>query len=334
MENEKKTGKKHKKLLTVVAVLVAIALLMCAIVFVLYLVGKNTMTDDGSDMTITEDTGTIRYKGQLYRYNSDISTVLLMGVDNYSKSENAGYGSGNQSDVNVLAVLDPKNNKLTLIAMSRDIVCELDVLDENGSHEGTANAQLALAYSYGDGANVSCELTRDAVSRIFYGLKIPAYGSIYMDGICELVDAVGGVTVVPTTTENGFVAGQSTDLYGDSVSSYIRYRDESVDGNNLRMERQKQVMVALVHKALANAKDDPTSALELYRSAQDDVSTNMNASMIVYLAQLAARLDFDGEILSVPGHSQLGKQDHAEFIIDDDEFYEMILDIFYLPVEE
>ena len=69
---------------------------------------------------------------------------------------------------------------------------------------GTADAQLALAYSYGDSDEKSCELTTTAVSRIFYGLNIPAYGSIYMNGISDLVDIVGGVTVTPSDNFNGF----------------------------------------------------------------------------------------------------------------------------------
>ena len=336
---KRKLSKGTRVLLIIVCILVGIAVLLSATVFVLSKLGHKALTDDGSGMTMadeeTENTGTIRYKGKLYRYNDEISTVLLMGIDNYEKSPEATeFGEGNQSDVNVLAVMDPKNEKLTMIAVSRDAMCDLDVLDDTGEYAGTAHAQLALAYSYGEGAERSCELTRDAVSRIFYGLSIPAYGSMYFNGLGNIVECLGGITITPTENAYGFEAGVPVALTGSEAQGYIRYREHTIEGNNERMERQKQVMSALARTAIERAKANPTSILDIYRSAQKDVTTNLNASMIVYLAQLATKLDFDGEILKVPGESVLGEQEHAEFIVDEDALYEMILDIFYLEVAE
>lgn len=121
----------------------------------------------------------------------------------------ASTGNANQSDANILAVLDLRNKEMTLISVSRDAMCTLDILDSAGEHVGTATAQLALAYAYGDGAERSCELTSAAVSRLFYDLPIPVYGSIYMQGIRQLVDSVGGVTVTPGTSIPGFAAPDS-----------------------------------------------------------------------------------------------------------------------------
>ena len=55
--------------------------------------------------------------------------------------------------------------------------------------------------------------------------------------------------------------------------------------------------------------------------------------MMVYLARQAVGLDFDGHILTVPGHSELGEQDHAVFVIDKEAFLDQIIEIFYNPVE-
>ena len=338
-KKKRKLSKGTKTLLIIVCILVGLAILLSATVYILSKIGHAALTDDGSGMTMTaeetENTGTIRYKGKLYRYNDEISTVLLMGIDDYTKSAEATkFGEGNQSDVNVLAVMDPKNKKLTMIAVSRDAMCDLDVLNKDGEYAGTAHAQLALAYSYGDGAERSCELTRDAVSRIFYGLNIPAYGSIYFNGVGNIVDCIGGITITPGENSYGLTPGEPATLNGAETQGYIRYRAHTVEGNNERMDRQKQVMSALARAAIAKAKENPTSILDIYRSAQKDVTTNLNASMIVYLAQLATKLNFDGEIYKVPGESVLGAQDHAEFIVDEDALYEMILDIFYIEVAE
>ena len=260
--------------------------------------------------------------------------ILLMGVDEQVKQDANGiYGNANQSDVNILAVLDLRNKEMTLISVSRDAMCTLDILDSAGEHVGTATAQLALAYAYGDGAERSCELTSAAVSRLFYDLPIPAYGSIYMQGIRQLVDSVGGVTVTPGTSIPGFAAGQPVTLTGKLTENYIRYRADSTEGNNQRMQRQKQVVLALVHKMLAQVKEDPASILALYNNIRRNTTTNINTAMMVYLAQQASGMHFSDDIVNVPGTSVMGAQRHAEYQVDQDALLRMILNIFYEPVD-
>lgn len=336
---KKKMSKGTKVLLIIVGILVGLALLLAATVMILMNVGKKSMTDDGGGMNITvsgaenQGGGTLRYNGKLYRYNDSISSILLMGIDEAQKSEEAEFGGSTQSDVNVLAVLDPLNKKLTLIAISRDTMCEFEVLDDEGNSKGMANAQLALAYSYGDGAERSCELTKDAVSRRFFDLKIPGYGSIYINGICDLVDIVGGVTVTAKDNYYPFVKGKPVELNGTLAQRYIQYRNYDVEGNNDRMQRQSQVLMGLVNKALDCAREDPLSLLDIYGAVQDNVTTNLNTANIVFLAKQAVGLHFDGEIHYVPGHSEMGEQKHAVYVVDEDAFFQLILDTFYIPID-
>ncbi len=97
----------------IVIVIVAIALLLGAAVFVLDHFGRSKLTESGQSMTVIEDAeldnaGRVRYKGKLYEYKKDVTTILLMGVDSRSKEASEGeFGGSNQSDMNVLAVLDP-----------------------------------------------------------------------------------------------------------------------------------------------------------------------------------------------------------------------------------
>lgn len=330
---KEKMSKGKKRLVIIASVLAGLALLMVMTVVILTAVGRNAMTDDGSSFdastlgATSEDGGMIRYKGKLYKYNKDISSVLLIGVDDPDK-EAAIHGvneNGSQSDVNVLAVLDPRNEKLTLISVSRDTMCDIEVLDAEGNSKGTANAQLALSYSYGDGAERSCELTTDAVSKIFYDLNIPAYGSIYMDGVADIVNTVGGITVT--------YGGKQMKLNGSNTKDFIQRRAGTIEGNNERMERQSQVIKALVQKIIYRTKSDPRSILDIYGIVKNNTTTNLDAAKMVYLARQAAKLGFAGDILNVPGHSELGKQNHAEYLIDEEAFFELILNTFYIPVK-
>lgn len=344
-ENESTVPAKKKKkrakrtIITVLCVILGLLLLLVAAFFILREVGRGSMTNDGGSVDFSSvsnadqtSEGYVRYKGQLYRYNADISCVLLMGVDDYTDS---GDGERHQTDVNVLAVMDPVNEKISLIAISRDAMCNMEIYDdETGEFKGMAKAQLALAYSYASGGEESCELTAKAVSDLFFGIEIPAYASIYMDGLGEIVDSVGGVEVVPQTSFGRFTAGQKICLKGDLTEAYVRHRDYTVEGNNERMQRQNQLLCELVRKALTIARRDPTSVVDIYGSVSDSVNTNLGLSMMVYLAAEAAGMSFDGNIRTVEGESVMGAQNHAEFYVDEDALFELVLDIFYIPVKE
>lgn len=122
--------------------------------------------------------------------------LLLIGVDSDNKpAAPLPYGSDNQADVILVAALDTDANRMTLISVSRDTMCDIAVLDQNGQVSGAAHTQLALSYSNGDGLYESCRLCQEAVSQLFYGLQFDGCAAFYMGGIGRLNDAVGGVTV-------------------------------------------------------------------------------------------------------------------------------------------
>ena len=152
-------------------------------------------------------------------------------------------------------------------------------------------------------------------------------------GARQLVDSVGGVTVTPDASFSGFTAGQPVTLTGQRTENYIRYRADSTEGNNQRMQRQKQVVLALVNKMLAQVKEDPASVLALYNDVRRNITTNINTAMMVYLAQQASGMHFSGDIVNVPGTSVMGAQKHAEYQVNPDALLEMVLDIFYEPVD-
>ena len=122
-------------------------------------------------------------------------------------------------------------------------------------------------------------------------------------------------------------------LTGKLTENYIRYRADSTEGNNQRMQRQKQVVLALVHKMLAQVKEDPASVLAIYNNIRRNTTTNINTAMMVYLAQQASGMHFSGDIVNVPGTSVMGAQRHAEYQVDQDALLRMILNIFYEPVD-
>ena len=94
------------------------------------------------------DSYTIRHDGVLYRYNEDVITLLLLGVDEDTPDlAGAVDGNGVQADMIMLAIMDSKGGTIRFLTLSRDTYCEFSMLDETGAETGQGTGQLALAFS-------------------------------------------------------------------------------------------------------------------------------------------------------------------------------------------
>lgn len=356
---EKKQKKKVSPFLILFCLLMVVTLLLCATVAALWLQGRSAMTHtvtapDLSEMDeseeqegpVPEDTAlesyTIRYNGKQYRYNENMCNILLMGIDLEEKPEEPlPVGSNAQVDVLVLAALDIGSGEMTLINLSRDTMCQIELMDESGSSLGFSEAQLALSFAYGDGLERSCELSKNAVSDLFYGLQIHGYGAYYLGGIADLNDALGGVPVTVLDDYPYFTlwfprmkVGRELTLTGEEAQAYIQCRDETADGNAGRMGRQRQYMLSMISKAKEVILSDPTQIVSIYNAVDDYVTTDLTLAEISYLATEAAGMQFSGEILSLPGEAVVGAGNHLELRLDEQALYELILDVFYVEVTE
>ena len=343
MEERKKRKKMSLPLLLFI-ILMAATLLLCATVFGIWLHGRsvlhsrtvNAPTIDQSD-NAQLDSYTMYRDGKYYRYKDGMVNLLLLGVDADEKfSQPQAYGGDYQADVILLAALDTVNNRMTLISVSRDTMCDIAILEDDRHQQGVAHAQIALSYAYGDGLTVSCELCREAVSTLFHGLEIDGYGAFFLGGVGKLNDALGGVTVtVPEGLPNipafrGMTSGSTVTLTGDQARAFIQWREENAAGNDGRMQRQKQFLLSAISQMRQQIKSNPASVLRLYNTVSDYVLTDLDLSHIVYLATETASMGFSGDILRVPtGEGTVSAQNHLELPVDEEGLNDLILSVFY-----
>lgn len=353
--------KKLHPLLIAVIVLLILMLVLCGTVAFLWFAGRSALntpataptlppSDASEGQTEGAETGTaqpdgdyVEYNGKRYEYNKKMYNILLMGIDS-SKNADEAAGERDQADVLILAALDQKANKLSLINISRDTMCDMKLVDANGEQTGMKHAQLALAYAYGDGQHLSCKLTRDAVSNLFYGLPIHNYAAYYVKGVSQLNDAVGGVTVTVRDdydfTQHSWLRhlkpGSEVTLKGKEAQDYIQLRNSTIDGNNQRMQRQKQYMLALISKAKNMMLENPTCVFSIYNAVDDYILTDLNISEISYLATIGASMDFSGNIRSLIGEMTLTPKEDDIFVAElhpnQEQIYDLIMDIFYTEV--
>lgn len=285
------------------------------------------------------ESGDIIYKGQHYRFNDDIVTFLLLGIDSRRPEDTNGvYNVEAFSDVIMLAALDYHNRRISFMTLSRDAMCQFPLLDPDGNVYGQTTAQLALAFSYGDGGQKSLELTKNAVSALLGNLPIYSCSALYLDGLGALNDAVGGVTLEPLETIRAddvyLEQGRTVTLNAREAELYIRSRQYTVEGNLIRMEREKQYFKALVRQMLVSVRKDTGTAMRVYNAVKGDVVTDLDLSDILYLSATAAKMKVTGDVMGIPGSVRLNEDSFAEFYIDEQGFLELLLSVYYEPVED
>lgn len=341
-----------RKIKWVGLILLLLILLLVIVFFAAERIGRKSMTgkiDETVEVTVpeteevvVEDEGEyIAYNGEKYRYNENITSVLCMGVDNEEAvSDDVEIGTSGQADMLMLAIMDTESGDVKLWNISRDSMTEVDIYNVDGEYVRTEEMQACLAFAYGDGREKSCENTVRAVSRLLYGMPIQSYAVLNMDAIRPLNDAVGGVEV---TIKEGdilparFKPGTTVLLQGDDVESYVRSRrterpDEPIDSNNNRMARQRQYMMNFIQKALQMTKQDITTPAKLFRIAaqNDNMTTNLNLSKVAYLTTVFSKVNFtEDSFQTIPGEVAAGEK-YAEYHVDDEALYQMILDTFYI----
>ena len=292
------------------------------------------------DAVLTDDGDKVTYKGKTYVRNKDIVSILAMGVD--IKSEDPGeraIGDNGQADTIFIGALNTVTGNLDLINISRESMVDVDLYDTDGNYAGTKEEQICLAYAYGDGGKTSCENMIKSVSRLMYGMPIDSYASITVPAISVLNDAIGGVEVTVLddlgSGENKLVKGEKVTLMGKQVNTYLISRDSyDKEANNDRMARQRQYLIAFMNKAFEQVRSNPMTVFTLYDAVTTYMSTDLTAAKMTYLATLAMNGMFrEQDIRTVPGEitveTGLDELEHAEYHVDDEALYEIILDVYY-----
>lgn len=297
---------------------------------------SNAQETQGNNNGYVYQAGDISYNGQVYRYNSDIMTFLVMGIDSVTEipedDENIDYIKGNQADANFLFVMNPHTKQLTCIAISRNTITDIDVYDSDNNYVKTVKAQLCLQHGFGDGKAISCERHKQAVSKLFYNLPIHGYVSIRLNAIPAINDSVGGVEVTPTEDFEplGLKAGVTVRLDGDQAYTFMQYRDRSVfDSATNRLNREKLYLNSFMSAALQKVKSDITFPVTMYTTLSKYVYTDLSIDEITYLASELVGYSFDNfDIRSVQGEVIKGSE-FEEFYIDKQALRELMLQVFY-----
>lgn len=277
---------------------------------------------------------TIVRDGVEYYPRQDITTVLVIGIDQFGPVESSGYyHNTGAADLDVLLIFDETNKLCNVLQLNRDTMLEMPVLGMGGKQAGTFFGQLALSHTYGTGLEDSCQNTVQTVSDFLYGIQIDYYVAMNMDAIPIINDAVGGVTVTVTedfsAVDPTITMGEMT-LHGDQAITFVRSRKDVGDQQNTsRIQRQKAYMSGFMDAVKVKRETGLGFVLEAYEQAKPYLVTNCSANAVS--GMIDRYEDFElNEIVTPEGESVRGEE-YMEFYVDEEKLDELILRLFYAP---
>ena len=182
--------------------------------------------------------------------------MLLMGCDDREGVEGA------RSDTTILARLDPKMNRVTLISIPRDTAIELD---------GYGTEKFNAAYTYGGPSG-----TIEAAKKLC-GVDISHYAEVHFEALIDIIDYIGGVDVdVPIGIDDvdagGKVDAGMQHLDGEHAMIFARSRSYET-GDFQRTTSQRLLIEAAVKKMLdMNPAEYPGLLMKISESMNTDFS--------------------------------------------------------------
>lgn len=227
MEMRRSKAKKGKKWLKIVATIVAVIVLAVGgYAFYLYSSAKKLVNDDMHSPVDAIDTTITKEKLK----KTDKLNVLLLGID----SEDGQVG---RSDAIMIMQLDPANDKMQIISIPRDTRTEI----VGRGHQDKINH----AFAFG-GANMSVATVENLLD-----IEIDYYVSINMDGLVELVDELGTITVdnkiAWSDGRYDFPEGV-IEMDGEKTKAFVRMRKKDPSGDFGRTQRQRQVIEGIIQR--------------------------------------------------------------------------------------
>lgn len=298
----------------------------------------DTAPTEATEKTIDADW--IDENGDAYNYRDEVISILLMGIDYMNDEKNWSkdtQSNGGNADVIGLVILDTQTFDFSILYIPRDTMADVIAMDAEGKYIDTVFTNISASHSYGDGKDLSCRLTEDAVSRLLYGVPVSRYAALDYDALYTLCDMVGGLTVTLDKDYKyihpSFTAGSTVTLNRWYMNKFITYREDNLEGASDRGMRGMLVLKALFNQCKEEIVANPTVALDYFNELKAYITTDLDLTEITFLARNVSNMEFSSDtILRIPGETVMGDQ-YAEFYPDKEWLHSFVIDRFCVPAE-
>lgn len=210
---------------------------------------------------------------------SYVTNILLIGSDASVKDpKRANKTENGNTDVMMIVSIDTKNETVKLVSVMRDSYAYMQQFDKF--------AKLNAACANGGPAYL-VETIEDLLK-----IKIDGYAMVDFESFVKVVNVLGGVDVeVPQYVANyiskdekkTFPSGNVT-LTGEQALSFCRVRKSDRDGDISRVQRQRQVINAIIDKCKDASLSDINKVMDVIL---ENIKTNIDKDSIINYAARA-----------------------------------------------
>ncbi|QGH35847.1 transcriptional regulator LytR [Gracilibacillus salitolerans] len=192
--------------------------------------------------------------------NAEPLNILLLGVD--QRGDDAG-----RSDALMVLSLKPENDEMQLISIPRDT---RTLIVGRGNED-----KINHAYAFG-GPDMAVQTVKN-----FLDIDIDYFVRINMEGLEELVDELGTITVNNEIEWNDskyqFTEGP-VEMNGEKTLAYVRMRKQDPAGDFGRTDRQRKVIQAIINEGASVA--NVTKVDELIDIMGNNMSTSLDFNAV------------------------------------------------------
>ncbi len=224
-------------------------------------------------------------------FHKDHLAVLLVGLDyNYTASDIEFSGAARTDSIKAIELNFPTasnpKGSIAMISVPRD----MDVVLPNGRED-----RINSAYTTGGIAE-----SKQVVAN-FLGIPVfDRYITLRIDAAKSLVDAIGGIDVVPAKTMNyddswghlhiHFTGGKKVHMNGEQAVSYSRFRHDEC-GDPCRIQRQDQVLKITIAKLKNDRFNDLMHMGALIDVLRKNVDTDLTDREALSIANAFSQVD-------------------------------------------
>lgn len=164
-------------------------------------------------------------------------SILLLGTDTGA----FGRDYKGRTDSMMIITLNPNTQKTTVTSIPRDTAVNIP------GYKSESPAKINAAYAYGR-VGTSIKTVQKLLN-----IPIDFYALINLGGLKKVVNKVGGIDITPSQNFKwlgySFEKGKRTHMNGAKALAYAGMRYSDPNGDYGRQTRQREVLMAIVHKS-------------------------------------------------------------------------------------
>lgn len=229
-------------------------------------------------------------------------SILLLGVDT-GRGNRSSKWEGN-SDTMMVVTVNPLTKKTTITSLQRDMIVTLSGSEDNPMNN--VRTKLNAAYQNG-GTKMAIMTAQEALD-----IKIDKYLQINMQGLVDLVDAVGGIEVTNHFDFPIQISAQEPEytatiepgthlINGEQALVYARMRYDDPNGDYGRQLRQQEVIKKVVEKIVS------VNSIANYKKILNAVTKNMQTDIEFSLATFPKLLGYKDALNEIESIQIIGE---------------------------